>query len=138
MRSDATEIGAAKFFTITEVSPARDGSTASDMPAASDMPNASDIIAAPSGATPPGDLQLDTEAHGLLDHQVFESVTNPGKLLILVSWLDQSVAAIWRPKPGDGAGEVRHRQVRVIRDYVMFDRREAPQFYPDVATAARH
>jgi hypothetical protein len=28
----------------------------------------------------------------------------------------------------DGA---RIRRVRVIRDYGMFDRREAPQFYPD-------
>jgi hypothetical protein len=32
---------------------------------------------------------------------------------------------------------IRHRQVRVIRDYGMFDRREAPQFYPDVAAAER-
>jgi hypothetical protein len=28
----------------------------------------------------------------------------------------------------DGA---RLRRVRVVRDYGMFDRREAPQFYPD-------
>jgi hypothetical protein len=27
---------------------------------------------------------------------------------------------------------VRHRQVRVIRDYGMRDRREAPQYFPDV------
>jgi len=27
---------------------------------------------------------------------------------------------------------VRHRHVRIIRDYGMFDRREAPQFYADV------
>jgi hypothetical protein len=26
----------------------------------------------------------------------------------------------------------RLRRVRVVRDYAMFDRREAPQFYPDV------
>ena len=32
----------------------------------------------------------------------------------------------------DGA---RMRRVRVIRDYGMFDRREAPQYYPDVKGA---
>jgi hypothetical protein len=26
---------------------------------------------------------------------------------------------------------VRRRSVRVVRDYGMFDRREAPQYYPD-------
>jgi hypothetical protein len=31
--------------------------------------------------------------------------------------------------PADG----RLRRVRVIRDYAMFDRREAPQYFPDVA-----
>ena len=30
------------------------------------------------------------------------------------------------------AGTHRVRQVRVIRDYGMFDRREAPQYYPEV------
>jgi hypothetical protein len=30
----------------------------------------------------------------------------------------------------DGA---RLRRVRVVRDYGMFDRREAPQYYPDIA-----
>jgi hypothetical protein len=32
---------------------------------------------------------------------------------------------------------LRHRQVRVVRDYGMRDRREAPQYYPEVARAAR-
>ena len=32
------------------------------------------------------------------------------------------------------AASLRHRQVRIIRDYGMFERREAPQFYPDVKT----
>jgi len=30
---------------------------------------------------------------------------------------------------------MRHRGVRIIRDYGMLDRREAPQFYPAVARA---
>jgi hypothetical protein len=28
--------------------------------------------------------------------------------------------------------KVWYRKIRVVRDYGMFDRREAPQFYPDV------
>ena len=32
----------------------------------------------------------------------------------------------------DGA---RLRRVRIVRDYGMFDRREAPQFYPDAKGA---
>jgi hypothetical protein len=28
--------------------------------------------------------------------------------------------------------KLRHRKVRVVRDYGMFDRREAPQYYPEV------
>jgi hypothetical protein len=30
------------------------------------------------------------------------------------------------------AGDVRYRAIRVIRSYAMFDRREAPQIYPEV------
>ena len=29
---------------------------------------------------------------------------------------------------------VRHRVVRVVRDYAMFDRRESPQYYPAIQT----
>jgi hypothetical protein len=35
-------------------------------------------------------------------------------------------------KSFDGVEALRHRVVRVIRDYGMFDRREAPQFYASV------
>ena len=30
-------------------------------------------------------------------------------------------------------GNARLRQVRVVRDYGMYDRRENPQYYPEVA-----
>ena len=36
------------------------------------------------------------------------------------------------PKKIEGIEKLRHRSVRVIRDYGRFDRREAPQFYHDV------
>jgi hypothetical protein len=48
--------------------------------------------------------------------------------LLLVSWHDAAAADAWQP-----SAPARHRRVRVIRDYGMADRREAPQFYPDVA-----
>jgi hypothetical protein len=62
---------------------------------------------------------------------VFESLYNPGKLLLLVSWQDAAAAQRWRPDSAAG-GAPRHRHVRVIRDYGMSDRREAPQYYPAV------
>jgi hypothetical protein len=62
---------------------------------------------------------------------MFESIYNPGKLLLLASWRDAEPASAWVPaKPA--AGSVRHRQVRIIRDYGMHERTEAPQFYPEV------
>jgi heme-degrading monooxygenase HmoA len=116
-RSDETEISAAKFCTITELPPKRDATAA----------------AASEGLHRPG-----ANLPGLLDHELFESITNAGKLLILASWRDGSAAAGWHPERyGDGS-EIRHRQVRVIRDYGMFDRREAPQFYADVPPTERH
>jgi heme-degrading monooxygenase HmoA len=117
-RFDETAIGAAKTCTITEISPGASG--------ASLQP---DLIL--------GQLRLDRHADGLLDHELFESITHPGKLLLLGSWRDSVAAAGWQPAAFDGAGEFRHRQVRIIRDYGMFERREAPQFYPAVETAGQ-
>jgi heme-degrading monooxygenase HmoA len=116
-RFDATEIGAAKLCTLTEVSPPH-GSRSGLRPET--------ILA---------HLKLDVRADGLLDHEVFESIYAPGKLLILGSWRDKSAATAWRPMPFEGAGDIRHREVRVIRDYGMFERREAPQYYPEVRAA---
>ena len=65
---------------------------------------------------------------GVHDAELYESITTPGKLLLLVSWRDAAAADAWQPP-----APVRHRRVRVIRDYGLADRREAPQFYPDVA-----
>ena len=61
------------------------------------------------------------------------SRTPDGKLLLLASWRDAATAGQWRPKKVTG---LRHRQVRIIRDYGMFDRREAPQFYPPARRSA--
>jgi hypothetical protein len=70
-------------------------------------------------------------AQGLLDYDIYESLYNPGKVLLLGSWRDARAAGDWTPRTSRG-GALRHRQVRIVRDYGMFDRREAPQYYPDV------
>ena len=69
---------------------------------------------------------LDPARPGLVDWDVFESITQPGKFILRTSWRD---AAANGPR---GGAEIRHRRVRVIRDYGMFDRAEAPQYYPPV------
>jgi len=61
----------------------------------------------------------------------FESLTTPGKSLWLASWRDAASAESWTPRVPTGA-TFRHRRVRIIRDYGMDDRREAPQHYPPV------
>src|SRR6266576_2356358 len=44
-------------------------------------------------------------------------------------WRGRTPAAdTWSPKKLDGIETLRHRRVRVVRDYCRFDRREAPQY----------
>jgi hypothetical protein len=55
-------------------------------------------------------------------------IAQPGKFILLTAWRDIAAAGGSRP---DGA-DVRRRLVRVIRDYGVFGRAEAPQYYPPV------
>jgi heme-degrading monooxygenase HmoA len=70
-----------------------------------------------------------TDALGLVACEWFASLTEEGKRVLLASWSDAESASRFSPAERHG---VRHRQVRVIRDYGMRDRREAPQYFPDV------
>ena len=99
LRFDETEAGAAKAVTITETT------------------------------APAAELAVAAGSEGVVDQELYESITTEGKRLLLVSWRDADAAKRWRPSL---SAPFRHRQVRIIRDYGMFDRREAPQFYPDV------
>ncbi len=83
----------------------------------------------------PVELGLDKRPSGLVDHEVFESIYNPGKLLLLATWRELEAAGRWAPGATADLGKLRHRRVRVIRDYGMTDRNEAPQFYPEVKRA---
>jgi heme-degrading monooxygenase HmoA len=111
-RLDETEVGEAKFVTISELSPA-----AGDKPATANL--AADLGLPEAGT------------RGLLDKETYESIYNPGKLLLLAGWSGAQAASAWEPRT-QRQGMPRHRQVRIVRDYGMFDRREAPQYYAEV------
>jgi heme-degrading monooxygenase HmoA len=62
-----------------------------------------------------------------LGEEAFESIYRPGQGILLQFWRDAAQAEAWLAAQAGGA---RHRLVRIIRDYGMFDRAEAPQYYP--------
>jgi heme-degrading monooxygenase HmoA len=116
-RFDETEVGTAKIVTFTEIMPTRDAAFAAHI----------DLL--------PNHLGLDVGIDAIVAHDVYSSIYNPGKLALLVSWKDSKAADAWSPRKTDGMDELRHRKIRIVRDYGRFDRREAPQYYPDVKGA---
>lgn len=83
--------------------------------------------------TAPGSapVALDPATPGLIAQDVFASLTRPGKHMLLGSWAEPEAAASFQ-----AAGASRRRTVRVIRDYALRDRREAPQYFPDAPSAS--
>lgn len=77
-------------------------------------------------------LGLEINVDGLVAWDVFEAVLTPGDVILLMSWRTKEDAEAFEARIAlpDGA---RRRRVRIVRDYGQFDRREAPQYYPDVA-----
>ncbi|MFG1465355.1 antibiotic biosynthesis monooxygenase [Xanthobacter sp. DSM 24535] len=66
----------------------------------------------------------------LADCEIYDSIYAPGKSLLLFPLEEAAPLPSWTP----AEGEERHAlRVRIIRDYGMFDRREAPQYYPDAS-----
>jgi heme-degrading monooxygenase HmoA len=113
-RLDATEVGAATTVGLLDAR----------RPAAP--------IAASEPVEVAAGLGLRAEAAGLIAWDVFEAVLTPGAVIALMSWRDQAAAEAFERATALGAG-VRLRRIRVVRDYGMFDRREAPQYYAAVA-----
>jgi heme-degrading monooxygenase HmoA len=112
-RFDETETGAAKLVTISEFrTPGNSGADGNALTAELGLPTAG--------------------ASGIVAHETFVGITDPAKLLLLVSWGDRTAGERWRPDTTSGI-DIRHRSVRVIRDYGLHDRREAPQYYRAVA-----
>lgn len=120
-RFDETEVGVAKLLTFSEITP-KAGAAFLARP---------DLL--------PGLLGLDLTDGAVAEHDVLASIYNAGKLALLTSWKDTDAGKAWSPEKADGIETLRHRRIRVVRDYGRFDRREAPQFYADVReTPARH
>lgn len=113
-RLDETETGIAKLASFTEITP-QDGIDLGERP---------DELLAQIGLA---------RLPGLVEQDLFASIYNPGKLALLASWRDARVAEAFVPKPLAGVKALRHRTVRIIRDYGRFDRREAPQYFPPVS-----
>jgi hypothetical protein len=76
-RFDVTQIGAAKALAITEVSPKSDAGFSANP----------DLL--------PSHLGFDEPAAGLTEYDVFESITRPGKMLLLTSWKSAEDSARW-------------------------------------------
>jgi heme-degrading monooxygenase HmoA len=112
-RFDETEVSRAKRLTLTEL-----------------------IQEQEKPIAPPADLLsmlgLSLANSGVVERDVFVSISTPRKSVVLVAWKDAMAADGWTPVKITNVQKLRHRKIRVIRDYGMFDRREAPQFFPDV------
>jgi heme-degrading monooxygenase HmoA len=114
-RLDETEVGAGTTITLI------DAKRPEGWPATSDVADFARY------------LRLDPHADGLVSWDVFDAVLTPGDIVLMLTWrqaedADPFEARVTLPPGG------RLRRVRVVRDYGMFDRREAPQYYPEVAT----
>lgn len=114
-RLDETEVGDARVVSVTEFAVAHGERIAAFVPS--------------------------EHAEGLVDCDVYDSIYVPGNVLVLASWRDAAAHAAGerairargdRATPAGIDATVRRRAIRVIRDYGMFDRREAPQYYAPV------
>jgi heme-degrading monooxygenase HmoA len=109
-RTDATEVGAGTVVTLIDAKLPTD--RVKDAPP--------EQMAASLG--------LRADAAGLVAWDLFDAILSPGDVLLMMTARDQAAAQAMSPR-----ADARLRRVRILRDYGMFDRREAPQYYPDVA-----
>jgi heme-degrading monooxygenase HmoA len=109
-RTDATEVGAGTVVTLIDAKLPTD--RVKDAPP--------EQMAASLG--------LCADAAGLVAWDLFDAILSPGDVMLMMTARDQAAAQAMSPRD-----DARLRRVRILRDYGMFDRREAPQYYPDVA-----
>jgi heme-degrading monooxygenase HmoA len=113
LRFDETEVGNAKYATLIELTPD------------------ANVSFSPAPEQLRALVSLDLDAPGLCGQDIFASIYHPGKAALLASWRTRADAESWKPSLEPGAGHLRRRVIRIVRDYGMFDRREAPQFHPE-------
>jgi len=75
-------------------------------------------------------LGLDPRAAGLIAWDAFDALMTPGDVIVVATWKDEAAADAFARDTTlpDGA---RLRHVRVVREYGMYDRREAPQYFEE-------
>lgn len=117
-RLDETEIGAGTAVTLV------DAKWRASLPATA---NAAETAAC---------LGLDPCAAGLVGWDVYDAVLSPGNLILSMTWKTKADADAFAMS-GNLPNGARLRQIRIVRDYGMFDRREAPQYYPAVPREQR-
>jgi heme-degrading monooxygenase HmoA len=111
-RLDETEIGKATTVSLIDAT----------MPAGQPEALHAEDVASQLGFRP--------DSSGLVGWDVFDAMLTPGDVMLLLSWRDEQAAKLFEGSLALPDG-TRLRRVRIIRDYAMFDRREAPQYYPD-------
>jgi heme-degrading monooxygenase HmoA len=116
-RLDATEAGIGKVVTLL------------------DGKGAPDWVKQAGGDTVAKSLGLDPNASGLIAWDVFDALMTPGDIIAVASWGDMATAEAFASSLTLPEG-VRLRHIRIIRDYGMFDRREAPQYFAPVQPGA--
>jgi heme-degrading monooxygenase HmoA len=77
-------------------------------------------------------LDLDQAAKGLAFWDVYDAVLSPGDIILQTAWQDAESASAFAASDFS-AQKARVRQVRIVRDYSMYDRRETPQYYAEVS-----
>ncbi|QBR03858.1 antibiotic biosynthesis monooxygenase family protein [Paraburkholderia pallida] len=75
-------------------------------------------------------LGVDTGAPGLVAWDVFDALMTPGDVIAVMTWRDEAAAEAFERDAATADG-LRRRNVRIIREYGMFDRREAPQYFAE-------
>ena len=73
--------------------------------------------------------------HGFLDWDLFDAVLTPGDIILMATFKDGPTASAFIVTEAIPY-EARLRDVRSSRDYSMFDRREAPQYFPEAARSS--
>ena len=112
-RLDATETGEGKAVTLL------DGKYAADRVKEA----GADAVAKSLG--------LDTAASSLIRWDVFDAIATPGDVIAVATWADLDAAKAFESdtKLPDS---VRLRHIRIVREYGMFDRRRAPQYFAEI------
>jgi heme-degrading monooxygenase HmoA len=75
-------------------------------------------------------LNLDLAATDLVAWDIFDALMAPGDVIAVLTWRDLAAARAFEQSITLPEG-ARLRHIRVIREYGMYDRREAPQYFAE-------